>query len=146
MHHQLIILGSGPAGWTAAVYAARAGLSPVVVTGTQVGGQLTTTTEVENWPGGVSDLQGPQLMIDMQAHAERFDTKVINDHIHTANLQRNPFELVGDQGTYTCDALIISTGASAQYLGLESEEEFNCLLYTSPSPRDGLLSRMPSSA
>ena len=124
MHHQLIILGSGPAGWTAAVYAARAGLSPVVVTGTQVGGQLTTTTEVENWPGGVSDLQGPQLMIDMQAHAERFDTKVISDHIHTADLQRNPFELVGDQGTYTCDALIISTGASAQYLGLESEEEF----------------------
>ena len=124
MHHQLIILGSGPAGWTAAVYAARAGLSPVVVTGTQVGGQLTTTTEVENWPGGVSDLQGPQLMIDMQAHAERFDTKVINDHIHTVSLQRNPFELVGDQGTYTCDALIISTGASAQYLGLESEEEF----------------------
>lgn len=124
MHHQLIILGSGPAGWTAAVYAARAGLSPVVVTGTQIGGQLTTTTEVENWPGGVSDLQGPQLMIDMQAHAERFDTKVINDHIHAANLQRNPFELVGDQGTYTCDALIISTGASAQYLGLESEEEF----------------------
>jgi len=124
VHHQLIILGSGPAGWTAAVYAARAGLSPVVVTGTQVGGQLTTTTEVENWPGGVSDLQGPQLMIDMQAHAERFDTKVINDHIHTANLQRNPFELVGDQGTYTCDALIISTGASAQYLGLDSEEEF----------------------
>tara|TARA_E500000178_G_scaffold49253_1_gene44596 strand:+ start:581 stop:1516 length:936 start_codon:yes stop_codon:yes gene_type:complete len=124
VHHQLIILGSGPAGWTAAVYAARAGLSPVVVTGTQVGGQLTTTTEVENWPGGVSDLQGPQLMIDMQAHAERFDTKVINDHIHTVSLQRNPFELVGDQGTYTCDALIISTGASAQYLGLESEEEF----------------------
>ncbi len=124
MHHQLIILGSGPAGWTAAVYAARAGLSPVVITGTQVGGQLTTTTEVENWPGGVADLQGPQLMMDMQAHAERFDTEVINDHIHTANLQQKPFELIGDQGTYTCDALIISTGASAQYLGLESEEAF----------------------
>ncbi len=124
MHHQLIILGSGPAGWTAAVYAARAGLSPVVITGTQVGGQLTTTTEVENWPGGVADLQGPQLMMDMQAHAERFDTEVINDHIHTANLQQKPFELIGDQGTYTCDALIIATGASAQYLGLESEEAF----------------------
>jgi thioredoxin reductase (NADPH) len=124
VHHQLIILGSGPAGWTAAVYAARAGLSPVVITGTQVGGQLTTTTEVENWPGGVADLQGPQLMMDMQAHAERFDTEVINDHIHTANLQQKPFELIGDQGTYTCDALIIATGASAQYLGLESEEAF----------------------
>ena len=124
VHHQLIILGSGPAGWTAAVYAARAGLSPVVIAGTQVGGQLTTTTEVENWPGGVADLQGPQLMMDMQAHAERFDTEVINDHIHTANLKQKPFELIGDQGTYTCDALIIATGASAQYLGLESEEAF----------------------
>ena len=124
MHHQLIILGSGPAGWTAAVYAARAGLSPVVVTGTQVGGQLTTTTEVENWPGGVADLQGPQLMMDMQEHAERFDTEVINDHIHTAKLTQQPFELIGDQTTYTCDALIIATGASAQYLGLDSEDAF----------------------
>ncbi len=124
MHHQLIILGSGPAGWTAAVYAARAGLSPVVITGTQVGGQLTTTTEVENWPGGVADLQGPQLMMDMQAHAERFDTQVINDHIHTADLKQKPFQLTGDQETYTCDALIISTGASAQYLGLDSEDAF----------------------
>ena len=124
MHHQLIILGSGPAGWTAAVYAARAGLSPVVVTGTQVGGQLTTTTEVENWPGGVADLQGPQLMMDMQEHAERFDTEVINDHIHTAKLTQQPFELIGDQATYTCDALIIATGASAQYLGLDSEDAF----------------------
>jgi thioredoxin reductase (NADPH) len=124
VHHQLIILGSGPAGWTAAVYAARAGLSPFVITGTQVGGQLTTTTEVENWPGGVADLQGPQLMIDMQAHAERFDTEVINDHIHTANIKQKPFELIGDRGTYTCDALIIATGASAQYLGLDSEEAF----------------------
>ena len=124
MHHQLIILGSGPAGWTAAVYAARAGLSPVVVTGTQVGGQLTTTTEVENWPGGVADLQGPQLMMDMQAHAERFDTEVINDHIHSADLNQRPFELVGDQANYSCDALIIATGASAQYLGLDSEESF----------------------
>lgn len=124
MHHQLIILGSGPAGWTAAVYAARAGLSPVVVTGTQVGGQLTTTTEVENWPGGVADLQGPQLMMDMQEHAERFDTEVINDHIHTAKLTQQPFELIGAQATYTCDALIIATGASAQYLGLDSEDAF----------------------
>ena len=124
MHHQLIILGSGPAGWTAAVYAARAGLSPVVITGTQVGGQLTTTTEVENWPGGVADLQGPQLMMDMQAHAERFDTEVINDHIHSADLNQRPFELVGDQANYSCDALIIATGASAQYLGLDSEESF----------------------
>ena len=124
MHHQLIILGSGPAGWTAAVYAARAGLSPVVVTGTQVGGQLTTTTEVENWPGGVADLQGPQLMMDMQEHAKRFDTEVINDHIHTAKLTQQPFELIGDQATYTCDALIIATGASAQYLGLDSEDAF----------------------
>ena len=124
MHHQLIILGSGPAGWTAAVYAARAGLSPVVITGTQVGGQLTTTTEVENWPGGEPDLQGPQLMMDMQAHAERFDTTVISDHIHTAELSNRPFTLTGDQGTYTCDALIIATGASAQYLGLPSEDAF----------------------
>jgi thioredoxin reductase (NADPH) len=124
VHHQLIILGSGPAGWTAAVYAARAGLSPVVVAGTQIGGQLTTTTEVENWPGGVADLQGPQLMMDMQEHAERFDTEVINDHIHTAKLMQQPFELIGDQATYTCDALIIATGASAQYLGLDSEDTF----------------------
>ena len=124
MHHELIILGSGPAGWTAAVYAARAGLSPVVITGTQVGGQLTTTTEVENWPGGVADLQGPQLMMDMQAHAERFDTDVINDQIHSANLNQRPFELIGDQADYSCDVLIIATGASAQYLGLDSEELF----------------------
>ena len=124
MHHQLIILGSGPAGWTAAVYAARAGLSPVLITGSEVGGQLTTTTEVENWPGGMADLQGPQLMMDMQAHAERFDTQVINDHIHTANLKQKIFTLVGDQDIYTCDALIIATGASAQYLGLASEEKY----------------------
>ena len=124
MHHELIILGSGPAGWTAAVYAARAGLSPVVITGTQVGGQLTTTTEVENWPGGLADLQGPQLMMDMQAHAERFDTNVINDQIHSANLNQRPFELIGDQADYSCDVLIIATGASAQYLGLDSEELF----------------------
>ena len=124
MHHQLIILGSGPAGWTAAIYAARAGLSPVVITGTEVGGQLTTTTEVENWPGGTHDLQGPQLMVDMQSHAERFDTQVIYDHIHTTQLQQKPFTLIGDNATYTADALIIATGASAQYLGLPSEDAF----------------------
>ncbi|KDE39400.1 MAG: thioredoxin-disulfide reductase [Nitrincola lacisaponensis] len=123
-HHRLIILGSGPAGYTAAVYAARANLNPVVITGMQAGGQLTTTTEVDNWPGDVDGVQGPELMQRMQAHAERFNTQVIFDHIHTAELQQKPFRLAGDMGEYTCDALIIATGASAQYLGLESEEAF----------------------
>jgi thioredoxin reductase (NADPH) len=123
-HHELIILGSGPAGYTAAVYAARANLKPVLITGMQMGGQLTTTTEVENWPGGHAEQQGPQLMEEMKAHAERFDTEIIFDHIHTTELAKPPFTLVGDQGTYTCDALIISTGASARYLGLKSEEAF----------------------
>lgn len=123
-HHRLIILGSGPAGYTAAVYAARANLNPVVITGMQAGGQLTTTTEVDNWPGDVDGVQGPELMQRMQAHAERFNTQVIFDHIHTAELQQKPFRLIGDMGEYTCDALIIATGASAQYLGLESEEAF----------------------
>ncbi len=123
-HHRLIILGSGPAGYTAAVYAARANLSPVVITGMQAGGQLTTTTEVDNWPGDVEGVQGPELMQRMQAHAERFNTEVLFDHIHTAELQQRPFRLKGDMGEYTCDALIIATGASAQYLGLESEETF----------------------
>lgn len=123
-HHRLIILGSGPAGYTAAVYAARANLNPVVITGMQAGGQLTTTTEVDNWPGDVDGVQGPELMQRMQAHAERFNTEVIFDHIHTAALQQKPFRLTGDMGVYTCDALIIATGASAQYLGLESEEAF----------------------
>ena len=122
-HHQLIILGSGPAGYTAAIYAARANLKPVVITGMQQGGQLTTTTDVENWPGGVADLQGPDLMVQMQQHAERFDTEVIFDHIHEADLSKRPFTLKGSN-TYTCDALIIATGASAQYLGLPSEEAF----------------------
>ncbi len=122
-HHKLIILGSGPAGYTAAIYAARANLSPVVVTGMQQGGQLTTTTEVENWPGGVADLQGPDLMVQMQQHAERFDTEIIFDHINEVDISKRPFTLVGNE-TYTCDALIIATGASAQYLGLESEEAF----------------------
>lgn len=123
-HHQLIILGSGPAGYTAAIYAARANLKPVVITGMQMGGQLTTTTEVENWPGGHAELQGPELMEQMKAHAERFETEIIFDHIHTTELTEKPFKLTGDQGTYTCDALIIATGASAKYLGLESEEAF----------------------
>lgn len=122
-HHRLIILGSGPAGYTAAIYAARANLKPVVITGMQQGGQLTTTTEVENWPGGVHDLQGPDLMVQMQEHAERFDTRIIFDHIHETALNERPFKLIGSN-TYTCDALIISTGASAQYLGLPSEEAF----------------------
>ncbi|MFC3852413.1 thioredoxin-disulfide reductase [Salinispirillum marinum] len=123
-HVKLLILGSGPAGYTAAVYAARANLNPVVITGMQMGGQLTTTTEVDNWPGDVEGLQGPALMERMKAHAERFDTEIIFDHIHTAELQQRPFKLIGDQAEYTCDALIIATGASAQYLGMPSEEAF----------------------
>ncbi|WP_447749668.1 thioredoxin-disulfide reductase [Pseudomonas nicosulfuronedens] len=123
-HSRLIILGSGPAGYTAAVYAARANLKPVVITGIQPGGQLTTTTEVDNWPGDVEGLTGPALMERMQQHAQRFDTEIVYDHIHTAELQQKPFTLKGDSGTYTCDALIIATGASAQYLGMSSEEAF----------------------
>ncbi|MGB5305787.1 MAG: thioredoxin-disulfide reductase [Gammaproteobacteria bacterium] len=123
-HCRLLILGSGPAGYTAAVYAARANLKPVLITGLEQGGQLTTTTEVENWPGGAADLQGPALMEDMRVHAERFNTEIIFDHIHTADLKHRPFRLEGDSGTYTCDALIIATGASAMYLGLPSEEAF----------------------
>ena len=123
-HSRLIILGSGPAGYSAAVYAARANLKPVVITGIQAGGQLTTTVEVDNWPGDVEGLTGPVLMDRMQKHAERFATEIVYDHIHTAKLQQRPFELIGDGGTYTCDALIIATGASAQYLGLPSEEAF----------------------
>ncbi|MBU6957144.1 thioredoxin-disulfide reductase [Pseudomonas sp. CVAP len=123
-HSRLIILGSGPAGYSAAVYAARANLKPTVITGLQAGGQLTTTIEVDNWPGDVEGLTGPVLMERMQKHAERFDTEIVYDHIHTAELQQRPFRLTGDSGTYTCDALIIATGASAQYLGLPSEETF----------------------
>ena len=122
-HHRLIILGSGPAGYTAAIYAARANLKPVIITGMQQGGQLTTTTDVENWPGGVHDLQGPDLMVQMQEHAERFDTKIVFDHIHETILTERPFKLIGSE-TYTCDALIICTGASAQYLGLPSEAAY----------------------
>lgn len=123
-HHRLLILGSGPAGYTAAVYAARANLDPVVITGMQAGGQLTTTTEVDNWPGDAHGLTGPALMERMQAHAERFGTKVVFDHINEVDFSARPYRLKGDSGEYTCDALIIATGASAQYLGLPSEEAF----------------------
>lgn len=123
-HFRLLILGSGPAGYTAAIYAARANLKPAVITGIEQGGQLTTTTDVENWPGSYPDLQGPQLMLDMGAHAEAFDTDIIFDHIHTADLSNRPFRLEGDSGVYTADSLVIATGASARYLGLPSEEAF----------------------
>lgn len=124
VHHSLIILGSGPAGYTAAIYAARANLSPVLITGLQQGGQLMTTTDVENWPADPLGVQGPDLMQRFQAHAEHFQTRLISDHIHTAVLTERPIRLVGDAATYTCDALIIATGASAMYLGLESEQAF----------------------
>ncbi len=123
-HCRLLILGSGPAGYTAAVYAARANLDPVLITGMEQGGQLTTTTEVDNWPGDHAGVQGPELMDRMLKHAERFNTEIIFDHIHTTELSERPFKLIGDHATYTCDALIIATGASAQYLGLDSEEKF----------------------
>ncbi|STW30582.1 thioredoxin reductase [Klebsiella michiganensis] len=123
-HSKLLILGSGPAGYTAAVYAARANLQPVLITGMEKGGQLTTTTEVENWPGDPNDLTGPLLMERMHEHATKFETEIIFDHINSVDLQNRPFRLVGDSGEYTCDALIIATGASARYLGLPSEEAF----------------------
>jgi thioredoxin reductase (NADPH) len=123
-HFRLLILGSGPAGYTAAIYAARANLAPAVITGLEQGGQLTTTTDVDNWPGDVEGLQGPDLMHRMLAHAQRFDTQMIFDHIHTADLSKRPFRLEGDSGVYTADALIIATGASAMYLGLASEEAY----------------------
>jgi thioredoxin reductase (NADPH) len=123
-HAQVLILGSGPAGYSAAVYAARANLKPVMITGVEQGGQLMTTTDVENWPGDPMGVQGPELMQRLLQHAERFNTEIIFDHIHTAKLDEKPLRLIGDSGTYTCDALIIATGASAQYLGLPSEEAF----------------------
>ena len=123
-HARLLILGSGPAGYTAAVYGARAGLNPVLITGLEQGGQLTTTTDVDNWPGDDQGVQGPELMERMRRHAERFGTEIHFDHIHTAELQRHPFRLTGDAGRYTCEALIIATGASAKYLGLPSEEVY----------------------
>jgi thioredoxin reductase (NADPH) len=123
-HVKLLILGSGPAGYTAAVYAARANLNPVLITGIEQGGQLTTTTDVDNWPADADGVQGPELMMRFQAHAARFNTEIINDHIHTARLNERPFVLEGDGGSYSCDALIIATGASAQYLGLPSEQAY----------------------
>jgi thioredoxin reductase (NADPH) len=123
-HTRLLILGSGPAGYSAAIYGARANLSPLLVTGIQMGGQLTTTTDVDNWPGDHAGVQGPELMDRMRQHAERFQTEIIFDHIHTADLAQRPFRLSGDSATYTCDALIIATGASARYLGLPSEQQF----------------------
>ena len=124
IHHKLIILGSGPAGYSAAVYAARANLKPVIITGLQVGGQLTTTTEIDNWTGGAEGLTGTALMDNMKEHAERFGTQLVYDHISSVDLQNRPFRLTGDNAVYSCDALIIATGASAQYLGLESEQAF----------------------
>ncbi|MEC7546191.1 MAG: thioredoxin-disulfide reductase [Pseudomonadota bacterium] len=123
-HIKMLILGSGPAGYTAAVYGARANLDPVIISGMQMGGQLTTTTDVDNWPGDADGVQGPELMERMKAHAERFNTEVVFDHIKSVDLQQRPFRLTGDSGEYTCDALVIATGASAKYLGLESEEAF----------------------
>lgn len=123
-HVRLLILGSGPAGYTAAVYAARAALNPVLITGLELGGQMTTTTDVDNWPGDADGVQGPDLMLRMKAHAERFGTELISDHIHTARLTPGALSLTGDQGTYTCDALIVATGAAAKYLGLPSEDAF----------------------
>ena len=136
-HEKLIILGSGPAGYAAAVYAARANLKPVMVTGLEVGGQLTTTTEVDNWPGDAHDLTGPALMDRMKAHAERFGTELVYDHINEVDLNVRPFSLIGNNGSYTCDALIISTGASAQYLGLESESKFRGLGVSACATCDG---------
>ena len=124
IHARLLILGSGPAGYTAAVYAARANLSPVLITGVEVGGQMTTTTDVDNWPGDDGGVQGPELMERMRRHAERFDTRLIHDHVAEADLSRRPLRLLGDAATYTCEALIIATGASAKYLGLDSEETY----------------------
>ncbi len=123
-HSRLIILGSGPAGYTAAIYAARANRAPLLITGLEQGGQLMTTTDVDNWPGDAEGVQGPELMERMRRHAERFETTIVNDHIHTADLRQRPFVLTGDSGVYTCDALIIATGASARYLGLPSEEKY----------------------
>ena len=123
-HHPLVILGSGPAGYTSALYAARANLKPVVITGMQMGGQLTTTTDIDNWPGGAEGLTGPQLMDQMREHCERFGTEILFDHIQQVDLSQRPFLLEGDNGSYSCDALIIATGASAKYLGLPSEAQY----------------------
>ena len=140
-HHRLIILGSGPAGYTAALYAARANLDPVIITGVEQGGQLMTTTDVDNWPGDVEGLQGPDLMARMARHVERFNTQFIQDHIQQSNLSVQPFELQGDQNTYTCDALIIATGASANYLGLPSEEAYKSKGVSACATCDGFFYR-----
>lgn len=140
-HCRLLILGSGPAGYTAAIYAARANLNPVVITGMQQGGQLTTTTEVDNWPGDIEGLQGPELMERMRLHTERFETEIVFDQINAADLSARPFTLTGDYGTYTCDALIVATGASVRYLGLDSEERFKGKGVSSCATCDGFFYR-----
>jgi thioredoxin reductase (NADPH) len=140
-HHGLLIVGSGPAGYTAAIYAARANLKPTVITGIQQGGQLTITTDVDNWPGDAEGVQGPELMQRMLAHAERFETEIVFDHIHTVDLDQRPFQLEGDSGKYSCDALIIATGASAKYLGLPSEEAFMGQGVSACATCDGLFYR-----
>ena len=145
-HSKLIILGSGPAGYSAAVYAARANLNPVLITGIEIGGQLTTTTDVDNWPGGAEGLQGPALMDQMREHAERFDTEIVIDHIEEADLQQRPFKLTGGSGSYTCDALIIATGATARYLGLDSEEAFKGKGVSACATCDGFFYRNQSVA
>src|SRR5512144_2972969 len=136
-HARLLILGSGPAGYTAAVYAARANLKPMLITGLAQGGQLTTTTDVDNWPADVDGVQGPELMTRFHRHAERFDTQIVFDHIHTAKLGERPFRLIGDEGEYTCDALVIATGASARYLGLPSEQLYMGKGVSACAPCDG---------
>ena len=145
-HSPLLILGSGPAGYSAAVYAARANRQPLLITGLEQGGQLMTTTDVDNWPGDIEHLQGPALMDRMRRHAERFNTDIVMDHINRVDLRQRPFRLVGDNGEYTCDALIIATGASAKYLGLPSEESFRDRKSTRLNSSHLKLSRMPSSA
>jgi thioredoxin reductase (NADPH) len=140
-HCRLLIIGSGPAGYTAAIYGARANLKPVLITGLEQGGQLTTTTEVENWPGGHAELQGPELMDDMLEHTERFDAEVVFDHIHTADLGQSPFRFEGDSGIYTADAVVIATGASAKYLGLPSEEAFKGFGVSACATCDGFFYR-----
>ena len=142
-HCRFLVIGSGPAGYTAAIYGARANLRPVLITGLEQGGQLTTTTEVENWPGDAEGLQGPDLMQRMLEHAERFETEVVFDHIHTADLGQRPFRLEGDSGVYTADSIVIATGASAKYLGLPSEEAYKGRGISACATCDGFLPSAP---